>query len=709
MKHYLYSLIAISVFAFASCKKDSGNTDNGTTTPGSATKISPDGFNFATAKNVNINLTLQAPNGEALPGVIVNFYNPSDSSSAESAIFKAVTDKSGKIAATISVPASLNSILIDPAYIGLIRYAKANINSSNAITAVLGGKEGFSGDIATPVLKFTNAVNSPSSSNKRTNELSGPTNFVYPSPYTGSGDAILNTTANPLAAGRPVYISPTPDAIDASILAFVNATYPNRNGALQTTHPQYFAANVVNILNVTSAGNVSVTWMQGYAGANNTLAYYTYPTNNPPTSLSAITKATYVFPNGSNNSGSASLLQPGDKVNLGTFSAGTTIAFILIKYGWNTNGYVDLNQQKWYATSSLNTDKNSHNAGKHTVVTYDNVHNVFIMGFEDTDLGVFACDFDYNDMVVYASASNGATISTTNVPVVDKGADTDGDGVPNSLDAFPNDASRAYISYFPSQTGYAQLAFEDNWPNKGDYDMNDLILNYRYTFTVNAQNQAVDMTGEFNCAAVGASFRNGFGVSLPISNLSVSSVTGQNLTSNYITLNSNGTEAGQTRAVIIPFDNTDAVLKNPDGAFFVNTLLAKNKVTNGSTVTVKVTFTGPIGIGNLPISGFNPFLISNQKRGSEVHLPGYEGTDKATANLFNTSDDNSKVAKYTSKDNWPWAISYNGVFNYPIEGSAINLAYPRFLDWAASGGTTYTDWYTNTASGYRNSPYIYNK
>ncbi|WP_429382131.1 DUF4842 domain-containing protein [Mucilaginibacter sp. UYCu711] len=34
---------------------------------------------------------------------------------------------------------------------------------------------------------------------------------------------------------------------------------------------------------------------------------------------------------------------------------------------------------------------------------------------------------------------------------------------------------------------------------------------------------------------------------------------------------------------------------------------------------------------------------------------------------------------------------------------------PHFADWALSGGTTYTDWYSNTAAGYRNTGNLYLK
>ena len=112
------------------------------------------------------------------------------------------------------------------------------------------------------------------------------------------------------------------------------------------------------------------------------------------------------------------------------------------------------------------------------------------------------------------------------------------------------------------------------------------------------------------------------------------------------------------------------------------------------------------------MSALNPFLISNLRRSYEIHLPDYAATDKADSKLFGTNDDASVVLTgktYISKENWPWAISNNGVFNYPVEGINVSQAYPRFLSWAASAGTQFSDWYTNTLTGYRNTQYIYTK
>jgi len=154
------------------------------------------------------------------------------------------------------------------------------------------------------------------------------------------------------------------------------------------------------------------------------------------------------------------------------------------------------------------------------------------------------------------------------------------------------------------------------------------------------------------------------------------------------------------------------MINNPDNAFFVNVLNSKPKVTTGVTASVLMTLSTPVALSTITATAINPFLISNSRRGYEVHLPGYAPTEKADSKLFGTDDDTSAPASsryYLSKENWPWAISFADNFTYPIEQVKITDAYLHFADWASSGGTLYPDWYTNTATGYRALPNLYLK
>ena len=141
MKKSFYLLGILGLATMASCKKEHyGGIDEN-----NVKKVAPNGFDYKTAKDVGLKLTLLTNNDQPLAGVVVSVYNTS-SITAGTAIFKGVTDAKGNLSATLSVASNLTQLVIDPAYVGLMRNVKVNIRS-NAITATIGGKNGYSGDV----------------------------------------------------------------------------------------------------------------------------------------------------------------------------------------------------------------------------------------------------------------------------------------------------------------------------------------------------------------------------------------------------------------------------------------------------------------------------------------------------------------------------------------------------------------------------------
>lgn len=698
LKYLLSYIFLISCTVFYSCKKDNLKDGSGSITlVTTGNKLAPDGFNFSTITSIKLNLTLKSNTDKPLSGIMVNFYAPNNTATGQE-IFRAFTDRNGQLASTITVPSYLKQLVIDPNTIGVLRMAVANINNNN-INAVIGGKDGFSGDVITSV--YSSQAGSQSFSNIKTNSITIPCKF--PAGYNSS-----NAYMAPDNLGRPAWLEPTPDAIDPTLLKYINSSLPERQSVLKT-HPQYLD-NAVNVIRVINKSEISVTFVSGITSNHNTLAYYTYPTNNPPATVSDISYITYLFPN-VRFKGDGGNLSSGDKINLGTFDAGTTIAFVLMENSWSGSA-INFTAQTFFSQNNLNPETNAA-LKQHSIVLYDVQHQLDLIAFEDANRQTQGSDNDFNDVVVYATATNPSDIDNSGVPPIDTGCpDSDGDGVDDCHDQFPSDPGKSYTSYYPCPTCYANVAFEDNWPNKGDYDLNDLVVNYQYEFISNAQNQVVSMVGKFSLAAAGASFKNGFGLQLPVSSSAVASVTGQKLSNGtYIQLAGNGVEAGQSKAVLIPFDTHDMMAHNPDYSFFINTLMDKDRV-KSDTAVVTVNFTSPIDPNVLTPAVFNPFLISNMRRGYEVHLPGFKPTDKADPKLFGTGDDKSNPATgkyYLTADNWPWALNYLQVFNYPIETVNITQAYLHFADWASSGGALYQDWYSNTDTGYRDHAYIYSK
>ncbi len=280
-------------------------------------------------------------------------------------------------------------------------------------------------------------------------------------------------------------------------------------------------------------------------------------------------------------------------------------------------------------------------------------------------------------------------------------SDTDGDGVPDEQDEYPNDPAYAYNSYFPNEADSATLAFEDLWPSKGDYDFNDLVSNVIGQYITNANNKVVKVILTFKVKAVGASKANGLGVQLDnVTPGEITSVTGtiRNPASG-ISLNPNGTEANQSKAVIIAIENIEDVLHRAGGSMF-NTI-ENGYVGSSDEVTITVSFkNNPISLDKVCSSGFNFFLIVNQDRGTEIHLVDKAPTDLMTYE-FGVSEDTSNPESgryYKTRSNLPWGLFLLETFDYPKERTEIIEAYTNFANWAESGGSSNRDWYHHANS-----------
>ena len=689
----------MSAVIIGACKREPGKGGEE-----SVDKIAPDHFNYETTKKVAVNIRVLAPNGDPIKGAKVQITSGAKADSSAS-LLTSMSDDAGYVKGDITVPSYLDTVIVMPNYIGVPNNVRVLVKD-NAISAILGGPDGVSGNVVLvqrpSFLKFA-SLNSP-------RFLAEDDNIAYEYP----GNASLQDAVEQ-PSGKPKYLDKDRDPINANLLSFINNSLPEGRSVV-SHHNEFLSNSAISSLNIVADNtDVFLTFVYENASYLNTVGWYKYRTNDPPTKLKDIKTVTMAFPNAS-STGDGGGLVSGQRVKIGNFDKGWSIGFVLIANGWtaeSSNYYkVSTGKNKYFSNAVLNPESNAKNK-KHSVLLYDDLNDVFVVGFEDlnrqnsnaNEWGLVS-DHDFNDLVLYAKAANGA-ISKTGVTEIDKGSDKDNDNVPDSMDEFPSDPKRAYTA----TTGWSTLAFEDQWPKTADYDLNDLVVNYRYKFTSNALNNIVDMTGEFTVLAVGAAYENGFGVEFPFSPSLVSKVTGQKHIKSYIQKAANGLEAGQPKAVIIPFDNYKALINNYGGAYFVNTKPSMEKDA-GDTAKVYIVFTSPVSLSTLGAAPFNPFIICNMKRGYEVHLPGYEPTAKVDKSLFRTEDDNSDPGAkryYQTVSNWPWAINIAEPFAYPTEESPINKAYLKFLDWASSNGALYKDWYKNTSGTYRNSALIYSK
>ncbi len=635
--------------------------------------VIPNGFNFETSKEVSIGILVKNSTTN-LAGVPVSIYLnypgttelPNENSKLVGTF---ISQSNGRIDVKLKVPSSQDSLYLKTKYIGLESESGFVING---LTAYYNYGEGRTLKSA-PITNQTKAA------------------FGY---------SFMGTFTT---GGVPNYLEPTRDKITQGLLDSINASLPEYQH-LPISHPQYLkSGNEADII-LNELADVWITFVGEGAGYTNSIGYYTYNAATPPQTINDISKYTIIFPNASLG-GSGGSMTSGDKVKLGRFPAGTGIGWFIVANGWNGTSVV--NPPTYYSDPVLNPETLPANR-QHTVLLYNNLRGLLLLGFEDQIRNTAtSSDEDFNDALFYITANPIKAVDVGSVPSIDSPEDNDKDGISNTFDEFSNDPLRAFSNYYPGQNQYSSLLVEDLWPSLGDFDFNDLVVDCQYKNVTNALSKITEMFIKVKVRAIGASFKNGFGFELPVDPSVVSTVT---LTDQEGIVKNIGLESGQTKAVVIAFDDAWALLPSTGGGTGVN-VIPGNGWREPRDIELHVTFTTPQTAAAVGTAPYNPFVFVNGDRSKEIHMADYKPTSKANSTFFGQSDDSSnpKASRYyKSKNSLVWMIEVPSSFTYNIEKNEILKSYLNFGAWAESGGTLYKDWYLDN-TGYRNNSLIYTK
>lgn len=467
---------------------------------------------------------------------------------------------------------------------------------------------------------------------------------------------------------------------------------------------QFLTDNLGANIHLLEDADLTLIAVGGTTDFANAVGFFSYPTAQVPATAGEL-NTRIVFPN-------FPALRPGQGVALGRFKAGTSVGFTLVANGW-TGTAVNPNpslQDLFYTIRALNpetpsNDGNSH-LNAHTVLLSSPLDNLLVLGFEDAyrhpgnqdKTKPRRSDDDFNDVLLAIRISPVSHVDLGAItPLAPVSPDSDGDGITDDLDAFPLDPERAGRRFTPNGAGYGFLAFEDLWPKKGDFDMNDLVVAYRVIETLNARNEITDLKVLYEIRARGAGADNGFGLHLP--GLSRDAIDPARTT---LTLGDKAPvalplEAGQSEAVFILTTNVNP-LTNTGLAFPCSMFNTVTKCPRSAPVPLvaEIHFRQPLTRAQLGEAPFNPFIYRTSKRGLEVHLVDHPPTAKADLKLFGTLDDRSDLAAgrtYRTVDDQPWALDVPETWRHPTEWNSITKAYPEFGIWALSAGARASNWY----------------
>lgn len=542
------------------------------------------------------------------------------------------------------------------------------------------------------------------------------TNNLVAWDYYGTPTSALTyntTTAEPTIAEFTRTLPQRLPTMPAELLSKVGYMLPDGRDIRQNNQGLLPDSDDKTNLRFNEDAEVWVTFLSEGAGYRNSVGYFVYDPASPPRYPSEV-REKILFAD-------ASMPAPLDPVSttrqntisLGTIPAGKALGFMIVSNGYSSTGrtlngrripgVTDRPNAKWvfYSLRNLNPEASSaQNLNVHTVMLKDladssDGYQRVVLGFEDINREVGG-DHDFNDVVLAIHMTPRraiANLSTLQTLAAATDPDSDGDGVKDSLDEFPNDATRAFSRYYPTRDTWGTLAYEDLWPKRGDYDMNDLVVRYRTQEVMNAARQVKSLVIDYRLDARGADIQSGFAVRLP--SIAASSVAQARLTTNGSTqvLNS---EAGQSNATFVIFQSAQEQLPGPSAACpFANTQAECPGVAR-KTFRLEIDF-ATAQLSSAFNSPYDPFIFRSASRGHEVHLPNQSPTQLANAALFGTQDDRTVLTAgrktYVDQNGRPWAMNMPMEWKYPNETVDLTVPYPNMATWASSAGVSYPDWY----------------
>jgi len=265
--------------------------------------------------------------------------------------------------------------------------------------------------------------------------------------------------------------------------------------------------------------------------------------------------------------------------------------------------------------------------------------------------------------------------------------------------------SEATVTHYPSAKGWTTVAYEDNWPHEGDYDMNDLVVRMRTSFWNRSTGVSqVNMKGEV--LALGAAYHNGFAVRLP-------GVKREMVDEENIEYLINGQpasfrplEGDRDEAIFIIAYNLKDYIGSGEHCLYFRT-------EPGCGSDIQMSFTARIPMKEpVPVKlkgALDPFLfatpgawhgghfVTAPGRSYEIHMKNVAPTEAFDKNLFNEpGDDDSNPDKnyyFQTANGMPWAMEIGTDWMHPQEYRDIGHAYPFFAGWTRSDGWDNRDWY----------------
>ena len=224
-------------------------------------------------------------------------------------------------------------------------------------------------------------------------------------------------------------------------------------------------------------------------------------------------------------------------------------------------------------------------------------------------------------------------------------------------------------------------AFEDMWPNKGDYDLNDAVVNVKHQKEFNNEGKVIKETFYLTTYQNYVELTSGLA----------------------LTLNTQVTPKIAMKKIAPGSTVTEEASFATEGNIYYLTEDFTSEL--GTTYILELTYNNPLSSSE-KLASIQPFIYRpDGNQNWEVHIPMEAPTANMNTNYFGKGDDRSNPAKglyFVRQGNYPFGFYLKGadisafeatILKRENESISIDQFFPGFLDWSISGGTTNQDWY----------------
>ena len=503
------------------------------------------------------------------------------------------------------------------------------------------------------------------------------------------------------------------------------------DASLYDIHSQIINANKLNCpseyrnaadLEIRDAANVVVTFLGGNSCWNSSLGYYYYKVGEEPASMEDA-NVIMIFPNTQDGKWSKTT-QESDMLKAGVdrmtsvklkyypniaegsqegatdvFPGGYKVGLVLATNAWSkrleyTQGSKssEFNKNRYYRAatlSKLSVRQDGTSTDLPLVASYYAGNKQFIIAsFEDDYKFANGLGYDSNFSDVVLAIGTNPVATVADLPVVGDKMNADGSGV-----------------VMLHETLQGTYLFEDLWPEKGDYDMNDACVEYTYGRAYDKWNDTYAETFSFKPRENYATKTNGIAFRL----------TGGERAE----VKSNGAESGKTiqgyqkpaevKLYIGGKEATSQLEYDEENQIYY--VIPDTKKNTGVLYTVEFVHI-PDGAPQNYERNYKKYqstidVFLYRKVGNknwEVHTSGTAPSPMMDYQYFGTGDDLSNPEQgiyYVRSGNFPFALFLSGsdinkfekLFDRNNESISLDKLYPKYGKWVESNGAENTDWY----------------